>query len=160
VRGEIMDPSDPKNLSKMRPGIRAQQYPLTFDVGKLLAQYRLKRDFSDLTFVELLYAIGDLRSKGIFPASLYLEAHKRIAGSLACLAFVLIGIPLGVKTQRRETSIGVAISLLLALGYYFFVILAETFKNKPQYYAEWILWSPNLVFELLGLILIWRVSRA
>jgi lipopolysaccharide export system permease protein len=140
--------------------MRAQKYPLTIDVGKMLENIRSKPDFSDMTFFELLSAIYDLRQKGIAPTSLWLEAHKRVAGSFACFAFLLIGIPLGIKTHRRETSIGVAVSLALVFTYYFFVILAETFKNKPQYYPEVILWAPNLIFELLGLILLWRVSRA
>ena len=161
VRGEIRDPDDPMNVEKIRPGIRAQRYPLPpFEIGKMVQQWREKRDFADMTFFDLLSAIYDLRKKGITPSSLWLEAHKRVAGSFACFAFLLIGIPLGVKTHRRETSIGVAISLVLVLAYYFFVVLAETFKNKPQYYPELILWAPNLVFELLGLLLLWRVARA
>lgn len=160
VRGEIRDPDDPDNLQKMRPGIRAKRYPITFDVGKILERARSKRDFCDMTFSELLTSIHALRQRGITPGPLWVEAHKRVAGSFACFAFVLIGIPLGIKTHRRETSIGIAVSLLLVFTYYFFVILAETFENKPQYLPELILWAPNIVFELLGLVMLWRVVRA
>lgn len=160
VRSELRDPDDPTNLTKVRAGVRADKYPLTFDIGKMIKTITEKRDFPDMTFTDLLYSISDLRRKGIAPTALYLEAHKRIAGSFACFAFLLIGIPLGIKTHRRETSIGVAISLVMVLAYYFFLILAETFKNKPEYYPEYILWAPNVVFEALGLILLWRVSRS
>jgi len=160
VRSEINDPNDPTNPAKMRVGLSAQKYPMEFDVGKMVENARSKRDFNDMTFVDLLYSIRDLREKGITPGPLYLEAHKRVAGSFACFAFLLIGIPLGIKTHRRETSIGIAISLVLVFAYYFFVLLAETFRNKPQYYPELILWAPNLVFEALGLVLLWRVARA
>src|ERR1051326_674025 len=160
VRGEIHDPDDPNNLDKIRPGIRAKKYPITIDVGEMIKQATKKRDYGDMTFFELLGAIRDLRDKGITPGSLWLEAHKRVAGSFACFAFLLIGIPLGIKTSRRETSINILISLGLVRSYYFCVILSETFKNKPQYFPEVILWGPNIVFEILGLILLWRVARA
>jgi lipopolysaccharide export system permease protein len=79
---------------------------------------------------------------------------------VACVSFVLIGIPLGLKTSRRETSVGIAVSLALAFAYYFLVIVANACKDRPQLFPEAILWSPNLVFELIGLWLLWRVSRA
>jgi lipopolysaccharide export system permease protein len=39
------------------------------------------------------------------------------------------------------------------------MVLANSFRNRPYLYPEAILWSPNLIFELLGLWLLWRVSR-
>jgi lipopolysaccharide export system permease protein len=89
-----------------------------------------------------------------------IEAHQRVAGAVACLAFTLIGIPLGIKTSRRETSVGIALSLMLALGFYFVTVLANTLKSRPYLYPDAILWSPDLFFELLGLWLLWRVARA
>ncbi len=160
VRSEIYDSKNPQDLSKLKAGVRAQKYPLTFDMRGLIEQARAKRDFPDMTFSDLLHSIYGLRAQGITPSSLWLEAHKRIANSFACFAFLLIGIPLGIKTHRRETSVGVAISLLLVFVYYLFGVMAQTFKHHPEYYPELILWTPNLIFEVLGLVMIWRVSRA
>ena len=101
-----------------------------------------------------------MRAHGIYPAAALMEAHQRVAGAVACLAFTLIGIPLGIKTSRRETSIGIAISLGLALAFYFVTVLANTLKSRPRCIPEAILWSPNLFFEILGLCLLWRVTRA
>ena len=89
-----------------------------------------------------------------------MEAHQRVASAVACLAFALIGIPLGIKTSRRETSIGIALSLGLALIFYFMLVLANVLRNKPQLYPEVVLWAPCVIFEVLGLWLLWRVSRA
>jgi lipopolysaccharide export system permease protein len=88
-----------------------------------------------------------------------MEAHQRWAMAAACVSFVLIGIPLGMKTSRRETSVGIAISLVLALCFYFFVVLGSSLKNKPFVFPEAVLWSPNLAFQLIGLWLLRRVTR-
>ena len=38
-------------------------------------------------------------------------------------------------------------------------IFANTLKDKPHLYPDAILWAPNLAFSLIGLWLLWRVTR-
>ncbi|HUJ70932.1 MAG TPA: LptF/LptG family permease [Verrucomicrobiae bacterium] len=160
VRGDLRDAKEPTNVHKIRPDTIAERYPIEMDLGKALRQAKSARQLPDFVFPELLREIRDLRSHGIYPAAALMEAHGRVSGAVACLAFTLIGIPLGIKTSRRETSIGIAISLGLALAFYFVTVLANTLKGHPALYPEIILWSPNLFFEILGLWLLWRVTRA
>ena len=160
VRGDLRDPSDPTNVRKIRPGTTAKRYPVELDIGQAFRQASLSRRLPDLLFGELQAEIQNLRSKGIYPAAALMEAHQRIASAIACIAFTLIAIPLGIKTSRRETSIGIALSLGLALIWYLVLVVANTLRNRPQFYPEAILWTPNLIFELMGLWLLWRVSRA
>ena len=158
VRGDVRDASDPTNVRKISPGSTADRYPVELDLAQAFRQARMSRRLSDLLFSELLDQIRQLRDQGIYPAAALMEEHQRLAMALACVAFTLIGIPLGVKTSRRETSIGVAISLGLALGYYFTMVFANVLRNRPYLYPEAILWAPNLIFEVLGLWLLWRVT--
>jgi lipopolysaccharide export system permease protein len=160
VRGDLRDGKDPTNVHKIHPDTTAARYPIEMDLSRALRQARASRQLSDLVFSELLGEIRDLRQRGIYPAAALVEAHQRVSGAVACLAFTLIGIPLGIKTSRRETSVGIALSLGLALCFYFVTVLANTLKSRPYLYPEAILWSPNLFFELLGLWLLWRVARA
>ena len=160
VRGDLRDAKDPTNIHKIRPDTTAARYPIEMDLSRALRQARASRQLGDLLFSELFGEIRDLRSRGIYPAAALMEAHQRVAGAVACLAFTLIGIPLGIKTSRRETSVGIALSLGLALCFYFVTVLANTLKSRPYLFPDALLWSPNLVFELLGLWLLWRVARA
>ncbi|HTS16557.1 MAG TPA: LptF/LptG family permease [Verrucomicrobiae bacterium] len=160
VRGDFRDAKDPTNIHKIQRDATMQHYPVEMDLGRLLHQARAARQLGDLVFGELVDEIHDLRAQGIYPAAALMEAQQRVASAVACLAFTLIGIPLGIKTSRRETSIGIALSLGLALIFYFMMILANTLKSRPGLYPEAILWSPNLLFEFLGLWLLWRVTRA
>lgn len=78
------------------------------------------------------------------------ELNKRYSFSLACLTFALVGIPLGVTAQRRETSTGFALSLVTATVYLVFIILADTLNDKPDLHPHLIVWAPNVLFLGIG----------
>jgi GNAT superfamily N-acetyltransferase len=44
--------------------------------------------------------------------------QKRISFALAPFTLLLVGIPLGIRVQRKETSVGVVISFFLVMAYY------------------------------------------
>jgi lipopolysaccharide export system permease protein len=159
VRGDLRDPADPTNVRKIRTGTTAQRYPMEFDLNQVARSAGQKRKLEDLTLTELRGEIRRLQAQGIYPAAALMNVHYRFAGAVACVSFAVIGIPLGLKTHRRETSIGIALSLGLALIWYVVAVLAITLKHKVYIYPEVILWSPNLAFEILGLWLLWRTSR-
>lgn len=86
------------------------------------------------------------------------ELNKRYSFSLACLTFALIGIPLGVTAQRRETSTGFALSLVTATVYLVFIILADTLNDKPELLPHLIVWAPNVLFLGIGSWLFHRLN--
>ncbi|MCQ2379019.1 MAG: LptF/LptG family permease [Victivallaceae bacterium] len=90
---------------------------------------------------------------------LEVELNQRIAFALAPIAFLLLGMPLAIRTNRRETSIGLFISVILAGIFFLSIILCESFSNYPQLYPQYLLWLPNIIFQLLGAHMIMRISR-
>src|SRR6185503_442713 len=87
------------------------------------------------------------------------EINKRFSFPFSCLAFAIIGVPLGVTAHRRETSIGFAMGLIVATTYFLFVILGDTLRGNPQMHPELLVWFPNLLFIVLGLLLFRRLAR-
>jgi lipopolysaccharide export LptBFGC system permease protein LptF len=87
------------------------------------------------------------------------EVNMRYSFSLACLTFTLVGIPLGITAQRRETSIGFALSLGVATCYIVFILIAKHLNEDPNVHPEVIMWMPNVVFLIVGGVLFWRLSR-
>ncbi len=87
------------------------------------------------------------------------EASERFVNTFCVLAFVMIGMPLGVTAHRSEKSIGAAISLMLVGLNYAFIICVEAFQASPSLYPYILVWIPNIVFVVLGPVLTRRLSR-
>jgi lipopolysaccharide export LptBFGC system permease protein LptF len=87
------------------------------------------------------------------------EIHRRYAFSMACLALSLVAVPLGIQARRKETSTGLAISILVGLGYFLFFMIADSFQKKPGNTALMLYWLPNFLCLALGLILFFKARR-
>jgi lipopolysaccharide export system permease protein len=85
--------------------------------------------------------------------------HNRIAMSFACLVFVLVGIPLGIKVHRSETSVGAGVSLMLVGSYYFLMTLGEAFQDNASLHPWLLMWVPNIIMFFIGTVLIYRVLK-
>lgn len=82
------------------------------------------------------------------------EMMTRYSLSMACFSFAFVGVPLGLQSRRRDSSLGLVYSLLIGTGYFLMTMLADQFKTDTA--ATAMLWAPNVVCILLGLILFRR----
>ena len=153
------DSNDPTDLSKIKPGIQVGKTYIKIPLGQLRRDPNKFRA-SILESSELKIRIDSSGEDALTPKeknTARTEVNKRYSFSLACLTFALVGIPLGVTAQRRETSIGFALSLCIAALYFLLIIVADTVKDKD--YAQYLMWTPNVIFMGLGFFLFMRLGR-
>ncbi len=86
------------------------------------------------------------------------EIHKKFSIAVACLIFVLIGMPLGLSVRRGGLGLAGGLALGIFLFYWITLVQGEKLADRG-YLAPWIgMWLPNLVMGLLGLALVVYVS--
>ena len=50
-------------------------------------------------------------------------------------------------------------SLIVSMSYFLFMIFANTMRTNPKVHPELLVWFPNVLFLLLGVLLFRRLAR-
>ena len=108
----------PQNLKEIYYGIRAREFAARIPLNNLVSSHLLWRPLRTRSTAELFQLLGRDLEKEEWPTrtAVRTEINKRFSLSFASIAFAMIAIPLGIVAQRRETSVGFAISLAVAGG--------------------------------------------
>jgi lipopolysaccharide export system permease protein len=91
--------------------------------------------------------------------SLSVEVHKKIALSFACIVFVIIGVPLGVRAREASAGAGMMISILFFAVYYAFLKVGENLADRGLMPPLLSMWAANIVLGAVGIWLFTRASR-
>ena len=88
---------------------------------------------------------------------LYTKLHGRLAAPWMCLVVVLIALPFGAASGRRNVFVGVASSIGLSFAY-LLLMRVSLALGASGYLPAWLAgWLPNLIFGCAGLWLTARV---
>ena len=158
ARYEERDPATPDDLKKMRHGITMREGVLPISLEELLRKVHEYQHPNELTLGELRDALEQNKSR-TDDAAYKTEVSKRFSNALAVFTFVLVGIPLAITAQRRETSVGIALSLVVAFSYFIIIVVTDNVKHKPELHPEFLIWVPNLVYLTIGGALFIRMAR-
>ena len=113
----------------------------------------------ELGFGQLRVRIAELKQQGEDPTPAQIQLHQKVALSFACIGFTLIGIPLAIRTHRRETNIGIAMALVLVTAYYGLIVLGQALEGHPSLLPHLWMWMPNFLFQGIGCVLLWKTNR-
>jgi len=91
--------------------------------------------------------------------SLSVEAHKKVAISFACVVFVLIGIPIGIRTREGGAGSGLVVSILFFAVYYAFLSAGEKLADRGFVPPSLSMWAANILLGAIGLYLFARANR-
>ena len=97
----------------------------------------------------------DLPSKDTAP--LLTKFHQRIAAPWTCLIVVLMAIPFGAQSGRRNLFFGVAGSIFICFGYFVLQQVSLAFGLSGRIPGWLAAWLPNFIFAIVGIVLTLRV---
>jgi len=149
--GDFMKSSQPVFVEEATTGVSIAQF-----------KARGEKAIDKPDNVSLRGLFGKLRDKTLEPemrATYRTELSMRFAFSLSCITFGLIGVPLGLTAQRRESSSGFVISMMIAVTYYVLLTIAKMMREREDLYPHLLVWVPNIFFLSIGVILFWRMVR-
>jgi len=151
---------DPVEYDK--PGIAtADRFQHTLK-GALKRRKHIKKA-KDLNYKEIIAKLKEIKlNQKMLPpeaqAKVYsvyrTHLHMRYVYALAAFIFVLIGVPLGMRSHRKESTIGIALSLIIAMVFYLGVIFAESMDSSPAFYPHLLVWIPFILCSLIALYLL------
>ena len=151
------DPKDPAKLYKLN----FKTYNLPLNISEIKSSKDLGKKPKDMTIRELKEEIRRLGEEGIratYPLSA--EIHNKIALALSSLAFVLVGIPLGITTRRNEKSVSFGASLVLTTLYWILLIGGKALAQRGLVPPFLALQISNLVVGGFGIFLLTRLARS
>lgn len=139
-----------------------QSSVLDLDINHALADPNApnQRSAREMSMGQIAREIKNGSSNGESLNVLWVEYFKKTSIPFACLAFVLIGAPLGILAPRSGKFIAYFLGVLLIFIYYIFISLGETFGSDGRMNPFWAMWLPNLMLTLVGAYgLVWVVNE-
>lgn len=90
-------------------------------------------------------------------AMLEAQLQGRYAEPVKCLMVVLIAIPFGARSGRRNVFVGVAASIFICFAYFILQKVCFSLGTADILSPALSAWLPNLVFGIAGIIMIMKV---
>lgn len=87
------------------------------------------------------------------------EIHKKFSIPVACIAFILIGAPLGVISRKGGMATSIGLSLFFFIIYWAFLIGGEELADRMYISGALSMWLPNIVIGGAGIALIYLVNK-
>lgn len=154
-RGTIPLPEQQETLVMREFRERPEEIESEIKISQLDNLREIRR--AQLSVLEILTYKKLHRVSAAKLAMLDTKLHGRLAAPWTCVVIVLMALPFGAASGRRNVFVGVASSIVICFGYFVMLQLALALGSgglAPPWLAAW---SPNLVFGLGGLALTWRV---
>ena len=147
------------DVTKVRAGVHGDEMAETVALSTFYDKVQKKLAWMTIPDIwEIIYSMQT--SPSTEQASPYLtELQARVSFSITTFTFVVVGLPLAIQTQRRETSFGVIATGVIVLLYYVLGQIGHALKAHAGLYPELIIWAPNLLFQSVGFYLFHLANR-
>ncbi len=139
------------------PALAPEQAPWHVQFGLLFMKLAHRPDplqqiAKEFPILETDINLWDMERRALLrrAAGLSVEVHKKFALPVACIVFVLIGAPIGMRVRRAGPAVAF-VSIGFFLFYYVCLIGGEELANRLLLPAWLSMWLANLVLGVIGL---------
>ena len=129
------------------------------------SQTRLASILSDPLASEEHRGAGERREMQIISSrqrqinAFLVEIYKKYAIPFACVTFVLIGAPLGIRIRKSGIGISVGVSLGFFLLYWSCLIGGEMMADRDLINPWIAMWAANIIIGIAGLLLVVMTAK-
>ena len=167
---EQRDSENPEAFSDNMPdSLFFGELPIALPLDQLFGDGDQKRKLrnKEMTFAQLMdLRQGELEKETasgepMNEARLSLQVHiqKNFALAFSVFSLAVFGVPLAIQVGRKETYANLGIALVIAMTYYFLIIMVSWLEDIPSLRPDLLIWLPNLIFQGVGFWMIHRASR-
>lgn len=133
---------------------------LVEDVGEDLSFFLgQSKGVDEMSRAELKQNMVLFAKSGLSIASFAVNYHLKVALPFAGLILAFLGLPFATLIPKKGRAVGLAISLLLIMVYFFTTVLFRELGVSGLVAPFWAAWLPNLFFLLFGLVLLFSVVK-
>ena len=158
ARTHVTDPRKPEKYDLNGNSVQRILLPDRFSQpgGSL----KVERSLREMNLTELIRQVKTLRhTDPVLYRLAKVEIHKKFAIPFACLAFGIVGLPLGITNRRGGKSSGFSLSIAIILIYYVLLNNGESLASAGKIGPAVGMWMPNIVVTAFGIYLIIRANR-
>lgn len=162
------------NLQKAETHLWDPRRPERYDLNRNESQRILMADATtaDLSLTGLARSLREMNLRELFAQARIVrrsdqitynlarvEIHKKFAIPFACLAFGILGLPLGITNRRGGKSSGFSLSIGIILFYYVMINNGEQLAAAGKVSPTIGMWAANVLLFILGIYLLRRANR-
>jgi lipopolysaccharide export system permease protein len=119
-----------------------------------------RKSLRELSWKEVADKIKQrIKNKQQVSSIYYVEFHKKFSIPIACLVFVVIGVPLAVSFHRSGKGVSFVSAIIIIFVYYIFLNIGEMLGTKNFIPPQLSMWLPNIIILTIGLILFYRKTQ-
>lgn len=147
-------------IQKGKEQLREHQRKIYNSAKSFSSSYTLKNDLKTLD--NYIASIANSSIKDIDKSSLsrsLIDLYDKFSLPIACLIFVIFGAPVGIYSKRAGYAFGFIIGLFIC-GFYWFFYYGMVVMGRKMITPPFIsIFLPNLIFLVIGLILLIKRIR-
>jgi lipopolysaccharide export system permease protein len=166
---EQRDPDDPEAVGMVPSrSLFFGELPIALPLDQLFGAGRgVRIKTKDLNFMQLMERRARAleqeaaAGEGLSEERLELQVHlqKNFAMAFSVFSLAVFGVPLAIRIGRGESYANLAVALVIAMSYYFLMIVVSWLEANPALRPDLLIWLPNLVFQAVGFWMLYRSGK-